>query len=50
MNFIKSEVRYTSLTKAVSVEKAEELYKACMDDAKWRYNSYKRLAEMDYNK
>lgn len=50
MNFIKSEVRYTSLTKAVTVEKAEELYKVCMDDAKWRYNSYKRLAEMDYTK
>ena len=50
MNFIKSEVRYTSLTKAVSVEKAEELYKVCMEDAQWRYNSYKRLAEMDYTK
>lgn len=50
MNFIKSEVRYTSLTKAVSVEKAEELYKTCMEDAQWRYNSYKRLAEMDYTK
>jgi pyruvate-ferredoxin/flavodoxin oxidoreductase len=50
LNFIKSEVRYTSLTKAVSVEKAEELYNICKEDAKWRYNSYKRLADMDFTK
>lgn len=50
LNFLKSEVRYTSLTKAVSVEKAEELYNICKEDAKWRYNSYKRLADMDFTK
>jgi pyruvate-ferredoxin/flavodoxin oxidoreductase len=27
-------------------DKAETLFKAAEEDAKWRYNKYKRLAEM----
>ncbi|HEX2969431.1 MAG TPA: pyruvate:ferredoxin (flavodoxin) oxidoreductase [Bacteroidales bacterium] len=47
--FLKSEVRYTSLVKAFPKD-AEILFKAAEDNAKWRYNSYKRLAGMDYGK
>ncbi len=28
---------------------AEELFKAAETNAKWRYQSYKRLAELDYS-
>ncbi|MCD4832375.1 MAG: pyruvate:ferredoxin (flavodoxin) oxidoreductase [Bacteroidales bacterium] len=41
--FLKSEVRYTSLTKSFP-EVADNLFKQAEEDAKWRYNSYKRLA------
>ncbi|MCK5171088.1 MAG: pyruvate:ferredoxin (flavodoxin) oxidoreductase, partial [Bacteroidales bacterium] len=41
--FLKSEVRYTSLKKSFP-EVAENLFKQAEEDAKWRYNSYKRLA------
>jgi pyruvate-ferredoxin/flavodoxin oxidoreductase len=41
--FLKSEVRYTSLKKSFP-EQAEVLFKQAEDDAKWRYNNYKRLA------
>ncbi|MGB8492442.1 MAG: pyruvate:ferredoxin (flavodoxin) oxidoreductase, partial [Bacteroidales bacterium] len=47
--FLKSEVRYTSLTKSFPAE-AEVLFKAAEENAKWRYNSYKRLAAMEYTK
>lgn len=47
-NFLNSEVRYTSLTKSFPAE-AETLFKACEDDAKWRYNNYKRMASMEYS-
>ncbi|HEX2921618.1 MAG TPA: pyruvate:ferredoxin (flavodoxin) oxidoreductase [Bacteroidales bacterium] len=47
--FLKSEVRYTSLIKAFPKE-AEVLFKAAEENAKWRYNSYKRLAGMEYTK
>ena len=46
-NFLNGEVRYTSLRKAFP-EVADELFKAAEENAKWRYNSYKRLAAMDY--
>ncbi|MEA1887975.1 MAG: pyruvate:ferredoxin (flavodoxin) oxidoreductase [Bacteroidota bacterium] len=46
-DFLKSEVRYTSLTKSFP-EEAKKLFKAAEENAKWRYNSYKRLAEMEY--
>ncbi len=45
--FLNSEVRYTSLKKAFPKE-ADELFKAAEDNAKWRYNSYKRMASMDF--
>ena len=41
--FILSEVRYSSLKKQYPAE-AVELFKAAKENAKWRYNSYKRLA------
>lgn len=43
--FILSEVRYSSLKKAFPKE-ADALFKASEESAKWRYRSYKRLAEM----
>jgi pyruvate-ferredoxin/flavodoxin oxidoreductase len=46
-DFLHSEVRYTSLVKAFPNE-AEILFKAAEENAKWRYNSYKRLAAMDF--
>ncbi|MEG1936555.1 MAG: pyruvate:ferredoxin (flavodoxin) oxidoreductase, partial [Rikenellaceae bacterium] len=48
-NYLNNEVRYTSLTKSFPAE-AADLFKAAEDNAKWRYNSYKRLASMDYSK
>jgi pyruvate-ferredoxin/flavodoxin oxidoreductase len=46
-DFLKSEVRYTSLTKSFPAE-AEVLFKAAEENAKWRYKSYQRLAAMVY--
>jgi pyruvate-ferredoxin/flavodoxin oxidoreductase len=48
-DFLKSEVRYTSLIKAFPQE-AEILFKAAEENAKWRYRSYQRLAAMDFSK
>ncbi len=48
-DFLKSEMRYTSLMKSFPNE-AVELFEAAQDNAKWRYNNYKRLSEMDYSK
>jgi pyruvate-ferredoxin/flavodoxin oxidoreductase len=45
--FLGSEVRYTSLVKSFPKE-AELLFKAAEENAKWRYNNYKRLAAMQY--
>ncbi|HAN17182.1 MAG: pyruvate:ferredoxin (flavodoxin) oxidoreductase [Bacteroidetes bacterium GWC2_33_15] len=47
--FLKSEVRYSSLTKSFPQE-AVELFKRAEEDAKWRYNGYKRLASRDFSK
>ncbi len=47
--FIMNEVRYTSLLKSFPAE-AEELFAAAEENAKWRYNSYKRYASMEYDK
>ncbi|GHT67658.1 pyruvate-flavodoxin oxidoreductase [Bacteroidia bacterium] len=41
--FLLSEVRYSSLQKTFPTE-AAELFKATEENAKWRYNQYKRLA------
>lgn len=48
-NFLMSEVRYSSLKKSFPAE-AAELFKAAEENAKWRYNSYLRHANMVYTK
>jgi len=47
-DFLDGEVRYTSLKKTFP-EEAERLDALAEKNAKWRYNSYKRMAEMDYS-
>ena len=47
-DFIRGEVRYLSLQKSFP-EQAEELFQEAERDAKERYNTYKRMAEMDYS-
>jgi len=47
--FLSGEVRYTSLKKAFPKE-AAELFVAAEENAKWRYESYKRMAGMDFGK
>lgn len=47
--FLNSEVRYTSLKKSFP-EEASKLFIAAEEESKWRYESYKRLAEMDFSK
>ena len=46
-NFLKGEVRYTTLLKAFPAE-AEELFKASQENALWRYNSYKRMNDQNW--
>ena len=46
-DFLKGEVRFASLQKMYP-EQAAELFKACEDNAKWRYNNYKRLAAQNW--
>jgi pyruvate-ferredoxin/flavodoxin oxidoreductase len=48
-DFLNGEVRYTSLKKSFPKE-ADELFAAAEENAKWRYNSYKRYAAMDFAK
>jgi len=48
-DFLGSEVRYTSLKKSFP-EEAIELFKAAETNAKWRYESYKRMAAMEFSK
>ena len=48
-DFLNGEVRYTSLKKSFPKE-ADELFAAAEENAKWRYNSYKRYANMDFTK
>ncbi len=43
------EVRFTSLKKAFP-ERAKELQEVALKNAKWRYNFYKRQADIDYSK
>ncbi len=48
--FLDSEVRYTSLKKSFPAE-ADVLFKLAEENAKWRYNSYVRMAAaMDFSK
>ena len=43
-DFLDGEVRYTSLKKSFP-EQADILFKQAEEDAKWRYNKYKKLAQ-----
>ena len=45
--FLDKEVRYSALAKAYPAE-AEELFAAAEENARWRYDSYRRQAEMKY--
>ncbi|MFC1752813.1 pyruvate:ferredoxin (flavodoxin) oxidoreductase [Thermoproteota archaeon] len=45
--FLAGEMRYTSLQKAFP-DVAKELFAAAEENAKWRYNSYTRLAAMEF--
>ncbi|MBU0763278.1 MAG: pyruvate:ferredoxin (flavodoxin) oxidoreductase, partial [Bacteroidetes bacterium] len=47
--FLNSEVRYTTLKKNFP-EIAKKLFAEAEENAKWRYNYYKRLAEAEYAK
>jgi len=47
--FLGSEVRFTSLKKSFP-EAAAELFASSETAAKWRYESYKRMASMDFSK
>jgi len=46
-DFLQGEVRYTSLKKEFPAI-ANDLFKAAEENARWRYNSYKRLAQIEY--
>ncbi|MDR0370272.1 MAG: pyruvate:ferredoxin (flavodoxin) oxidoreductase [Prevotellaceae bacterium] len=46
-DFLKGEVRYTSLMKQFPAE-AGELFRAAEENAKWRYNGYKRMSDQQY--
>jgi len=48
-NFLDGEIRYTSLKKSFPAQ-AAKLFAAAEENAKWRYNSYKRMASLDYTK
>jgi pyruvate-ferredoxin/flavodoxin oxidoreductase len=46
-NFLKGEVRFASLMKQYPAE-ADELFKAAEDNARWRYNNYRRLSQQNW--
>lgn len=46
-NFLKGEVRYSSVMKQYPAE-AAELFEAAKKNAQWRYNNYKRLAQQQW--
>lgn len=46
-DFLKGEVRFSSLTKQFPAE-AAQLFQAAEDNAKWRLNNYKRLAKQQW--
>lgn len=48
-DFLNGEVRYTSLKKSFP-EVADELFTSAEENAKWRHQSYKRMAAMNYAK
>ncbi len=48
-DFLNGEVRFTSLKKTFPAA-ADELFAASEENAKWRFNSYKRMSAMDFSK
>ncbi len=46
-DFLKGEVRFASVMKQYPTE-AAELFQAAEDNAKWRYNNYRRLAKQQW--
>ena len=46
-DFLGGEVRYTALKKSFPAE-ANQLFQASEENAKWRYRSYQRMAQMDW--
>ncbi len=46
-DFLQGEVRYTSLKKEFPAV-AGDLFKSAEENARWRYNSYKRLSSLEY--
>jgi len=48
-NFLLGEVRYSALKREFP-QVADDLFKAAEENARWRYNTYRRLAAMDYSK
>jgi pyruvate-ferredoxin/flavodoxin oxidoreductase len=47
--FLQGEVRYASMQKQYPAE-AAELFRAAENDAKWRYDNYRRLLAQDWSK
>ncbi|MFH1160898.1 MAG: pyruvate:ferredoxin (flavodoxin) oxidoreductase [bacterium] len=47
--FLDGEMRYSSLKK-IFPEEAAVLFKAAEENARWRFDTYRRLAEMNYSK
>ncbi|MDR0699744.1 MAG: pyruvate:ferredoxin (flavodoxin) oxidoreductase [Tannerella sp.] len=47
-DFLNGEVRFSSVAKQYP-EEAEELFRAAEENAKWRYNSYKRLLAQSWS-
>ena len=47
IDFLKGEVRYASVMKQFPTE-AEELFLAAKENAQWRYNNYRRLAQQQW--
>ena len=47
IDFLKGEVRYASVMKQYP-EEAEELFAAAKENAQWRYNNYRRLAQQQW--
>ena len=46
-DFLKGEVRFASVMKMYPQE-AAELFKAAEENARWRYNNYKRLSQQQW--
>ncbi len=49
IDYIKGQVRFSALQKTIGEEKANEIYKAAEENAKWRYKQYRLHQAMDYS-